>query len=88
MSSDILFLAEFAGGAPARSALELAAGASELARASSDPLHVLRERVTSKGGTTYAAITSLESDNVKAAFIRAMHAANHRAEELGDEFGR
>ena len=31
MSNDILFLAEFAGGAPARSALELAAGAAELA---------------------------------------------------------
>ena len=31
MSNDILFLAEFAGGAPARSALELATGASELA---------------------------------------------------------
>lgn len=64
------------------------AGASELARASSEPLHVLRERVTSKGGTTYAAITSMESDNVKAAFIRALHAARKRAEELGDEFGR
>ena len=63
-------------------------GASELARASSDPLHVLRERVTSKGGTTHAAITSLESDNVKPAFIRALHAANRRAEELGDEFGK
>lgn len=64
------------------------AGASELARASQDPLHVLRERVTSKGGTTYAALTSLESDSVKAAFIRALHAARKRAEELGDEFGR
>jgi electron transfer flavoprotein alpha subunit len=31
MSTDILFLAEFSGGSPARSALELAAGASELA---------------------------------------------------------
>ena len=31
MSNDILFLAEFAGGRPARSALELAAGAAELA---------------------------------------------------------
>jgi electron transfer flavoprotein alpha subunit len=31
MSTDILFLAEFAGGAPARSALELATGAAELA---------------------------------------------------------
>jgi electron transfer flavoprotein alpha subunit len=31
MSNDILFLAEFAGGSPARSALELATGAAELA---------------------------------------------------------
>ena len=31
MTTDILFLAEFAGGSPSRSALELAAGASELA---------------------------------------------------------
>ena len=48
----------------------------------------LRERVTSKGGTTYAAITSMESDNVKPAFIRALHAACKRADELGSEFGR
>jgi pyrroline-5-carboxylate reductase len=64
------------------------AGASELARASSDPLQVLRERVTSKGGTTYAALTSLEQDGVKAEFVRALHAACKRAEELGDEFGK
>ena len=64
------------------------AGASELARASSDPLELLRERVTSKGGTTYAAITSLEGDKVKDAFVRALHAARQRAEELGDEFGK
>ena len=64
------------------------AGASELARASSDPLQVLRERVTSKGGTTYAALTSLEHDGVKTAFVKALHAACKRAEELGDEFGK
>ncbi len=64
------------------------AGASELARASVDPLELLRERVTSKGGTTYAALTSLESDQVKASFVKALHAARTRAEELGDEFGR
>jgi pyrroline-5-carboxylate reductase len=64
------------------------AGASELARASSEPLQVLRERVTSKGGTTYAALTSLEQDQVKAAFVKALHAACKRAEELGDEFGK
>ncbi|HEY8357674.1 MAG TPA: pyrroline-5-carboxylate reductase [Ramlibacter sp.] len=63
------------------------AGASELARASADPLELLRERVTSKGGTTYAALTSMEHDGVKAQFVAAMHAACRRATELGDEFG-
>ncbi len=62
-------------------------GASELARSSDESPAVLRERVTSKGGTTYAAITSMEQDNVHNAFMRAMHAARHRAHELGDEFG-
>lgn len=64
------------------------AGASELARASQEPLALLRERVTSKGGTTYAALTSMDSDGIKAAFIKALHAAATRAEQLGDEFGR
>ncbi len=63
------------------------AGASQLARASDDPPEVLRQRVTSKGGTTYAAITSMEHDQVQALFIKALHAARQRARELGDEFG-
>jgi pyrroline-5-carboxylate reductase len=79
-------------GLPADQARRLAvgtfAGASELARASSEPLATLRERVTSKGGTTHAALTSLEQDQVKAAFVKALHAACRRAEELGDEFGK
>jgi len=62
-------------------------GASELARRSEEPPAVLRQRVTSKGGTTYAALTSLEHDAVGEAFVRAMQAAEHRAHELGDEFG-
>ena len=62
-------------------------GASELAAASDDPPEVLRQRVTSKGGTTYAAITSMDQDNLKNAFMRALHAARRRARELGDEFG-
>jgi len=62
-------------------------GAGELARASDETPETLRQRVTSKGGTTYAAITSLEHDEVKARFVRAMHAAGQRAKELGDEFG-
>jgi pyrroline-5-carboxylate reductase len=49
---------------------------------------VLRERVTSKGGTTAAALASLDADNVKSAIVRALHAAQARAKELGDELDR
>ena len=34
-------------------------------------------------GTTHAAITSLDTSGVKAAFVKALHAARDRAEELG-----
>ena len=69
-------------------ALGTFAGAAELARTSTEPPEVLRQRVTSRGGTTHAAITSLERDHVQALFIKALHAARDRARELGDEFGR
>ena len=62
-------------------------GSSALAKASSDAPEVLRARVTSKGGTTYAALTSMEQNQVKPLFVQAMQAARHRAQELGDEFG-
>jgi len=68
-------------------AVQTFVGASALAKASSEPPETLRERVTSKGGTTYAALTSLERDGVRLQFMRAMHAARQRAAELGDEFG-
>ena len=61
-------------------------GATALAAQSPDAPELLRERVTSKGGTTFAALQSLEADGVKAAFIRAMVAAQQRAAGLGDEF--
>jgi pyrroline-5-carboxylate reductase len=63
-------------------------GASELASASSEPPSVLRERVTSRGGTTYAALTSMQASGVADRFIEAMQAACKRAAELGAEFGR
>jgi pyrroline-5-carboxylate reductase len=66
-----------------RLAQETFAGAAALASQSDEPPEVLRERVTSKGGTTYAALTSLQDSGVKAAFVRALHAARNRAEELG-----
>lgn len=62
-------------------------GATELAHRSDEPLELLRQRVTSKGGTTYAALTAMESANIKPNFIHAMQAAEKRAKELGDEFG-
>jgi pyrroline-5-carboxylate reductase len=63
-------------------------GAAQLAAQSSEPVSVLRERVTSKGGTTYAALASMESSGVKEAIVRAMKAAAVRGRQLGEEFGR
>ena len=51
-------------------------GAAALASQSDDALSVLRERVTSKGGTTYAALTHLEAADVKSVFVAAMRAAD------------
>ena len=50
-----------------------------------DPIALLRERVTSKGGTTAAALASLDADGVKQAIVKAVRAASVRARELGDE---
>ena len=63
-------------------------GAAQLAEQSEEPIHILRERVTSKGGTTYAALTSMEADGVANAIVRAVHAAANRGKELGEEFGQ
>jgi pyrroline-5-carboxylate reductase len=63
-------------------------GASSLAAASTESPEVLRQRVTSKGGTTYAALTAMEASGMKASFVKAMQAAEARARELGDEFGK
>jgi pyrroline-5-carboxylate reductase len=62
-------------------------GAAELARQSPESPEVLRQRVTSKGGTTYAAITSMQDSLVGQHFEQALRAAGQRAEELGREFG-
>jgi pyrroline-5-carboxylate reductase len=63
------------------------AGAAELARQSDEAPAVLRQRVTSKGGTTHAAIESMEHAGVADALVQAIEAAQQRAHELGDEFG-
>lgn len=63
-------------------------GAGTLAAQSSEPLSMLRERVTSKGGTTAAALDSLTQDHVREAWVRAVFAAQRRAVELGDAFSQ
>jgi len=64
------------------------AGALKLAQASDLEPAILRAQVTSKGGTTERALTTMEADGVKAKFIAAVKAAAVRAHELGDEFGK
>jgi pyrroline-5-carboxylate reductase len=62
-------------------------GASLLADASTTPVAVLREQVTSKGGTTEQGLLSLQKSEVNLAIKRAAEAANARAKTLGDELG-
>ena len=69
-------------------AQETFTGAAKLACSSDDPVQTLRARVTSKAGTTEAAMKSMEAADVKARVIQAIHAAARRSRELGDEFGR
>ena len=48
----------------------------------------LRQKVTSKGGTTERAINALETSQVRATIIAAASAAAARSRELGEELGR
>jgi pyrroline-5-carboxylate reductase len=68
-------------------ALATFVGAAQLAARSPEEVSVLRERVTSKGGTTYAALTSMEQSGVKQAIVDAVKAASQRGRELGEQLG-
>jgi pyrroline-5-carboxylate reductase len=63
------------------------AGAARLAASSDEPPAVLRERVTSKGGTTAAALAVLGERGVQQDIVDALAAACRRSVEMGDEFG-
>jgi pyrroline-5-carboxylate reductase len=63
-------------------------GASQLAEQSTQSPDALRAQVTSKGGTTECALQSMEAAQVKAAIIKALHAAAIRSKELGDLLGK
>lgn len=79
-------------GLPAEVARKLAirtlVGASALADSSSESPAVLRERVTSKGGTTAAALGSMADDGFLPLIERALDAAAKRGAELGDQLGQ
>jgi pyrroline-5-carboxylate reductase len=70
-----------------RLAGETFAGAVLLANESSEDFATLRARVTSKGGTTERALSTLDALGVLPAIVRAVHAAAERSREMGDELG-
>jgi pyrroline-5-carboxylate reductase len=68
-------------------AIETVQGAAVLAAQSSDPASLLRERVTSKGGTTEAALQMMAEKGVKEGIIAGVKAAEARGRELGKLLG-
>jgi len=76
-----------AAGLPPELAMRLArvtvSGAGELARQSQEPAAILRQNVTSPGGTTLEALKILMADDaMKPLFVRAIAAATRRSREL------
>lgn len=68
-------------------AVQTALGAARMAAETDDPPSVLRRQVTSPGGTTQAALESLDANGMAELMTRALEAARDRAVELGDELG-
>ena len=75
-------------GLPRSTATELVVqtmvGSAKLLRETGEHPTVLRERVTSPGGTTAAAVRQLEDHKVRAAFLTALEAARDRSRELAE----
>jgi pyrroline-5-carboxylate reductase len=68
--------------------IETVLGATRLASLSEEPASALRERVTSKGGTTEAALGVMMRREFKEAIILGIKAAKERGAELGELLGR
>jgi pyrroline-5-carboxylate reductase len=69
-------------------ALETVLGAAKLAASSTESPAVLRKNVTSKGGTTEAALKVFDDERIAERFARAVEAASRRATELGTQLGK
>ena len=69
-------------------AIETFVGAARLAAASDESVAELRARVTSKGGTTAAALESFHSAGLDAGIAKGVHAAAARGRELCELLGQ
>ena len=69
-------------------ALDTVLGAAKLAAAGGDSFEVLRQRVTSKGGTTEAALKAMIESTVADGIVKGMKAAESRGIELGELLGK
>jgi pyrroline-5-carboxylate reductase len=69
-------------------ALHTVLGAARLAASSNESPASLRKNVTSKGGTTEAALRVFDEEKLAERFARAVEAASRRATELGAELGK
>jgi pyrroline-5-carboxylate reductase len=69
-------------------AVQTFVGAAKLAANSGDSVAVLRARVTSKAGTTEAALKTMQAGDIGRRIVEAVHAAARRSKELGEEFGK
>jgi pyrroline-5-carboxylate reductase len=74
-------------GAARQLAIETARGAGRMAAESAESPAELRQQVTSKGGTTAAALEVLEAADVRGIFARAVAAGAARSTALAREFG-
>ena len=69
-------------------ALHTILGAAKLAASSTESPATLRKNVTSKGGTTEAALKVFDQEQLAERFRRAIEAASRRAAQLGEELGK
>lgn len=69
-------------------ALQTVLGAAKLAAQSGEPPAELRKQVTSKGGTTEAALRVFDEEKLAERMMKALEAASRRGAALGDELGK
>lgn len=63
---------------------QTALGAAQMVEHNAAPISTLRENVTSKGGTTFAALEQFRNNNIDQIVKDAMNAASTRAEEMAN----